>query len=728
MMVVPRQLMVLALAVAVWPAGAQEQVPEPTDSTRRRLVAQAARGPIRVDGRLDEPDWARAPVASEFVKVRPDYAPGTAYPSEVRILYDHQYLYVGAFNRDSAGAALRVPDLRRDFDAPDNDVFGVTLGPLGDRRTAFQFQVNPLGAQSDVQAFDGGDVFNFNWDALWRVRTTRSDSGWVAEMAIPWRSLRYAPGLRAWDLNLVRNTRRALEWSAWVPYPRQFSSWRLTYGGILDSLQPPPPSTNIRIRPYALVQGGRDRALGGGATTGDVGGEVIWAPTANSLVEATVNTDFAQADVDRQVVNLSRFSVFFPERRQFFLENADLLDMGGLSGRYAVAPFFSRRIGLSDDGTLLPIDAGARYAYRTGRATAGAMAMHQRGTGALPASTFGIARTSRFVGRSTRLGAGVAARVDGATGGLGRRENLVTAIDAFGRIGEQVSYEAMLSTSTLDGETGVAGSYFLGRSSPRLYTGVLGALVTRDYNPRTGFVSRPDVFLTSPAVSWTLQPAWRPTQVVWFDAGITTYFFQDPSTLRLQEGSLEYKVEVLLTGGAQVTPFVEHQLQRPTEDVPLLPGVTVAAGSHDYVRYGLKLQTDQSAPVAASADLSAGSFFDGALRQAVLAARWSPTPYVALRANYEVNRLTSLGTRDTSLTTHLVAPEVRVFLNPRVQWSAFYQHNTVQQRGTLNARFSWEFSPLSFLHVVWNDRTAIGAATTPRANSLIVKLSWLRQL
>jgi hypothetical protein len=334
------------------------QVPEPTDSTRRHLVARKATGKIVLDGRLDERDWRTAPVATQFVQVRPDYVDTTRYPTDVRVVFDGEYLYVGAYNRDSAGlASLRMPDLRRDFESPESDVFGVTFGPLGDRRTALQFQSSPLGSQADVQAFDGGDAFSFNWDALWRVRTTRADSGWIAEMAIPWRSLRYAPGLTSWDVNFVRNTRRVAQWSAWVPYPRQFSSWRLTFAGVLDSLQPPPPRINLRVRPYALGQRSRDATPGAfNGSLGDVGGEAIWAPTANSLVEGTVNTDFAQADVDRQVVNLSRFSVFFPERRQFFLENADLLNAGGLNGRYVVQPFFSRRIGLADDGTLLPND------------------------------------------------------------------------------------------------------------------------------------------------------------------------------------------------------------------------------------------------------------------------------------------------------------------------------------------------------------------------------------
>jgi hypothetical protein len=730
----PRRMACLALAMfALAAARAEAQplaVPEPTAATRRSLVARRTTERIVVDGRLDEAAWQRAPVARDFAQVRQDYAPTTRYPSEVRILYDDEYLYVGAFNADSAGlSSLRMQDLRRDFESGESDVFGVTFGSLGDGRTAFQFQASPLGSQADVQAFDGGDVANFNWDALWRVRTTRSDTGWVAEFAIPWRSMRYAPGLTSWDLNLVRNTRRALQWSAWSPYPRQFSSWRLTYSGTLDSLAPPPPRANTRVRPYALGQTLRDRTPNAfNGSLGDVGGEVIWAPTANSLLEGTVNTDFAQADVDRQVVNLTRFSVFFPEQRQFFLENADLLNAGGLTGRYVVQPFFTRRIGLSDEGMPIPITGGARYAYRTGRTTAGAMLMQQNAEGEDGRATFGVVRGSQFFGTSTRIGATAALRQDEADLQFGARQNMVTAIDAITRVGEQVQLNAMVSTSTQDGKTGVAATYFAGRTSPGLYTGILGALVTRDYAPRTGFVSRPNVFLTSPAISANAQPAWRPRNVVWFKPGVTTYFYQDPSSMRLQEGIIVSSMEVLHTNGATWRPFHELNFQRPDTDVQLFANVRTPAGTHDYHRVGVDAKTDQSARAALTANVSSGGFFDGRLDRAALTGRWSPNPYVALRANYEVNRFGRLGDRDSSFVTQLAGPELRVFASPRLQWSAFYQYNTVQERGTLNARFSWEFTPLSFLYVVYNDHEPILGGTVPTARSLIVKLSWLRQL
>ncbi len=703
-------------------------VPEPSAETRRHVTARRAIGKITIDGRLDEADWARAPIGTDFVQTKPNYIPSTKYPTEFRVLFDDEYLYIGGFNRDSAGLSqMRLPDLRRDFEPPESDDFAITLGPLGDHRTAYQFHVTPLGSQGEVQAFDGGDAYNFNWDAVWRTRTTRADSGWVAEVAIPWRSLRYARGLTTWDLNVIRSTRRAGQFSAWMPYPRQFSSWRLTYAGALDSIQPPTPRTNIRIRPYALGSAQKDRTPGANnATTGDIGGEIIWAPSANTLLEATVNTDFAQADVDRQVVNLTRFSVFFPERRQFFLENADLLTAGGLgaTSRYIVQPFFTRRIGLGDDGTLLPIDGGARFAYRTGRTTAGVLAMRQRGVGSAEDATFAVARGSQFFGKATRVGATVAIRDAASSSG----DNVVTAVDALARLGELVQFTGTVSTSTRDNRTDLASTWQFTRTTQRSATGLIGAWVTERYDPLTGFVSRPNVILTNPSYNYTFQPKWLPASMIWLKPGIATYLYHSPENYALQEGLTQVRGEVLYRNGATLVPFVESNLQRPSTTVDLLPGVQIAPGSHDYMRYGLEGKSDQSAKVSTTANLSTGTFFDGRLDRAAVGLRYAPSPYVAMRADYEVNRLRSIGTRDSNFVTHLVAPELRVFLNPRVQWSAFYQYNTIQQRGALNARFSWEFAPLSFLYVVYNDRQAILDGTSPSARSVIVKLSWLRQI
>lgn len=704
------------------------------------MAARRVTGRIIVDGRLDEPDWLRAAPATDFAKVRPDFAEHTPYESEVRILFTDEALYVGAYNRDSIGTLdqLRLPDLRRDFFPTDNDVFAVTFGPMGDGRTVFAMQVTPLGSQSDVQAFDGGANYSFSWDTRWRVRTTRSDSGWVAELEIPWTSIRYAPGATSWDINFTRNTRRALHWSAWAPFPNQFSSWRLDYAGILDSIQPPPPRTNVRSRLYGLTESVRDGAIGPDySTNGDVGGELIWAPTANSVLEATLNTDFAQADVDRQVVNLTRFSVFFPEQRQFFLENADLLSVGSqsLGGQVAppvpfvVQPFFTRRIGLGADGTPRPIDGGARYGYRSGRFAAGALAMRQGGVGpsASDAGTFGVMRASGFIGQSTRVGGLVAIRdLDDAVGPEGTR-NVVTAIDTYARLSPQTQVAAMLSTSSTDVGTGTAATYGLGWNTPNASVGFNGAYASPTYAPTTGFVSRPDVLFTGAYASNAFRPGTRMPRTVWIRPLVMVNLYHDPGDRRFDEGAIGLFAEILRSTGAAIAPYVSRELQRP-EAAITVSGVPVAAGEHDHWRYGLDLRTDQSAQLAIGGGVSSGEFFDGRLDRLFLSARWSPSPYVSARANYEVNRIESLGTVDSSFVTHLAGPELRVFLNPRVQWSAFYQYNTAVEQGSLNARFSWEYAPLSYLYVVWNDRQPVLDGTSTRVRSLIVKLSWLRQL
>jgi hypothetical protein len=717
-----------ALAQTDAPNGARNGAADPFEAPRPRLQARRALSAPRIDGRLDDDAWQAAIPVSGFHVVRPDYAPEAKHATRVRLLYDDEYLYVAAemMLRDGR-RSIRVRDLRREFDFSENENFSFTVGPLGDRRTAYQFSVTPYGSQRDVQAFDGGDQMNENWDALWRTRTAITDSSWTAEIAIPWATLRYAPDATQWEVNFLRNARHALETSAWAPFPRQLSSFRITFAGTATGIEAPPPRPSVRLRPFALTNSSR---VGNAsiATSSDLGGELIWSPDANTTVDLTLRTDFAQADVDRQVVNLERFSVFFPERRQFFLENADVLGVRGVSGRYTVQPFFSRSIGLAANGTPIPVDGGARYTYRSARTSVGALAMRQAEHADGGASNFGVLRASRFLAGATRVGGMVAVRNDEPTDALDGGTNVVLAVDGLGRIGEQIQFNGMLSTSHDRGRTGVAASYFAGRDTPSLYTGILGAYVDADYTPRTGFVSRPDVLVTSPAVVGRWQPDWRPDNVVWFRPAVITYFYNDPQDFTLQEGYVQAYVDVLHRSGALWYPYVERHLQRPTTQFAPIPGVTIAAGRNDYWRYGWFGRTDASARWSLSANISTGGFFDGRRDRISASARFAPTPFVAVNVDAEINELREIGIADTSLTTRLLAPELRVALSPRVQLATFYQYNTSAERGALNARFSWEFAPLSFLYVVYNDTRAILDAVTPAERQLVVKLVWFGQL
>jgi hypothetical protein len=728
---IPRWIPLILQAVTVPSLAAQgptaplePPVPRPT------VQALATDARLLIDGRLDEPAWKAAVPVSGFRTVSPAINEPSAYRTVVRTLSTPRGLVIGAFLADSLGTpGLRVQDLRRDFDRRNNDYFQVVLDPLHDTRTSVSLQVTPYGSLRDAQAFDGGDLINDSWDGVWSARTAVTDSGWTVELEIPWASLRYDTDGRPWGVNFARSARRTLEVSALVPFPRQFSAYRMAFAADLHGVQPPPASRSLRVRPFILGDASRlPRTTDRQRTFGQLGGEVLYAPSANTLLEVTANTDFAQADVDRQVVNLRRFSVFFPERRQFFLENTDVLAPSGVNNEFVVQPFFTRRIGLGDDGNPVPIDAGGRYTWRSARASAGALAVRQGGAGAAPGATFGVLRGSRFLGRATRVGAFAAVRDDDASPGRPGARNVVTAIDGLTRLGETVQVNGMLSTSTSGDTTGVAATYFAGRETPGLYTGLLGAFVDERYAPRTGFVSRTNLVLTSPAVIGTVQPAWRPKGVVWFKPAVVSWLYHTPATGALQEGYVQAYVDVLHTNGALWYPYVERHFQRPTAAVALLDGVTIAAGTHDYTRTGLYAGSDPSARVALSGNVSTGTFFDGTLDAVTSTLRIAPSPRVALVTTVQVNRLRQVGTRDADVTTHLLAPELRLFATPRLQVSGFYQYNTDVNRGTLNARVSWEFAPLSFAYLVFNDRRGIRGNPERDSQQLVLKIVWLRQL
>lgn len=721
----------LAVWLALWPTLLRAQTaPEPElqpPVPRPVIRAERTEAAIHIDGRLDEPAWSRAMVTDGFRTVSPAINAPSAYRTTVRVLFSAEAIFIGATLHDSAGAAgVRVQDMRRDFDTGQNDFFQVVLDPLHDTRSAVSFQVTPYGALRDVQAFDGGDQTNTDWDGVWRARTVRGDSGWSAEIEIPWSSLRYVRDGRAWGVNFARFARRTVELSGAVPWPRQFSSFRMTFAADLAGLDPPPRSANLRVRPFVLGDASHDAARL--RSLGRIGGEVLWAPSANSLLEVTANTDFAQAEVDRQVVNLRRFSVFFPERRQFFLENTDVINPSGIDGEYTVQPFFSRRIGLADDGSPLPIIGGGRYSWRSGRASGGGLLIRQGSSATAPASTYGVLRGSRFLSGATRVGAFAAVRDDESIGTRPGQRNIVTAIDGLTRLGETIQMNGMLSTSTSGDTTGVAATWFAGRDTPGLYTGILGAYVTEEYAPRTGFVSRSNVWLTSPAIVGTVQPSWRPKSVVWFKPAVISYLYQTPGTGVLQEGYVQGYVDVFHTNGAIWYPYVERHFQRPTQPVTLLRGVEIAAGRHDYTRYGLFFTTDRSARWSMLTNASGGSFFDGHLDQLSTTLRFAPSAHLSMITTYEVNRIRQIGVRDSAVTTHLLAPELRLFASPRLQLSGFYQYNTDAQLGSLNARVSWEFSPLSFVYLVYNDRQAIGRGTAPTSRQLVLKMVWMGQL
>ncbi len=458
----------------------------------------------------------------------------------------------------------------------------------------------------------------------------------------------------------------------------------------------------------------------------EIGTDLKWAITPNTVLDLTVNPDFGQTDVDRQVVNLTRFNVFFPERRQFFLENRGVFFTGN-GGRFE--PFFSRRIGLDDAGGAIPINAGARFSMRSAGHALGALAASQGGDGT--ESEFGVVRYVKNFAGQNRLGGIVAARHD-----RGGESNVVAGADGFWRMSSTAFVRGTVTQSATsgDGGEGVGGYVWLANDTNRGYFGYISELVTSGYDARSGFVVRNNYVRISPAVTLDWRPRWRPRFVRRIQPGFTLEHFIDPKGGAIQEGFVSLRPFTLqFENGGTLQYAMLPNWQRLRTPFRPVPGVSVTPGSYDYVRHAITVQTDPSARVAARFEGQVGGYFDGELEtwRGVLQA--TPDPRVAVSADYTVNRLSRVGATAATLTTHLLGVETRLATTPRLQLVSFVQWNTAARQLTANARLAWEYRPLSFFTVVYNDRSPVdgrGVVTAAPFTSrqLLVKATWIRQL
>jgi hypothetical protein len=694
-------------------------------SEPRRLTAWRTEYPIRVNGVLDEDAWNEATPATGFIQAEPLQGRPATEATEVRVLFDDRFLYFGVTCLDSQGAAdLRVRDLRRDFDEATDDFFGVAIDGVRDGRSALVFRVNPLGALRDQQSVDGG-LTDLDFDAVWTARTARNDRGWTVEVAIPWDTLRYREGLTTWGINFQRMTRRINESSGWSPWPRVVSPYRMDYAGLLTGIEPPPPGRNLRLLPYVV---GQRRVIGNtpGSSLGDVGSDIKWAVSPNAILDVTVNPDFGQTDVDRQVVNLTRFSVFFPERRQFFLENRAVF-FNGNGQRFE--PFFSRRIGLDAEGDPIPIRAGGRFSMRGRSGAFGALAVSQ-GTDTATESQFGVLRYVANFGAQNRLGALLTTRTDG-----NGRTNLVGGIDGFWRPTNTAFVRGTITRSATAGHggEGVGGFVWIANEAGWGYMGYISELVTSGFDARAGFVVRHDYVRISPAVILDWRPASRPRWIRRFQPGFILEHYVSPETGDAQEGYLTLRpMTVEFENGGFLRYELQPHWQRPTTSFQPLAGVDIAPGRYDYLRNNITVQTDPSATLAVRMEASTGGYFDGQLHTLRTAIQATLDPRFAVSGDYTLNRLANVGIGDASPTTHLLGAEARLAANPRLQFVSFLQWNTVARQLTGNARLAWEYRPLAFVTIVYNHRAAISglsAALVPtESRQLLAKWTWLVQL
>lgn len=693
---------------------------------------------LKADGLLDETEWQNAPSVNLDFQVEPFQGLKASFNSTVKMLYNHQFLYVAAILKDTVGKnAFRAPNLKRDYTFTENDLFGIAIDGFNDKRNALVLQSNAYGAQRDLLAFDDR-AFDIDWDGLYRVRTHRSDSSWVAEFAIPWQTLRYPKmdGNKSqdWGINFFRIRRSSNELSVWSPHPRSMSPLRMDYAGKLTGIIPPPPtSTNIRFNPYLLqVLTKSDGTEIGNTQTADfkLGGEIKWAISPTSVMDFTFNTDFAQADVDLQVNNISRFSVFFPERRQFFLENASLFSAGlapvdqVIGGSMYIQPFFSRTIGLDQNVNPIAITAGTRFVYRSEKRNLGGIYMRQGEGDGDPFANFLVGRYSENFGKQNRIGAIVTTKSSPSA------VQSTGAIDAFVRFNDKFSFTGM-GTLTQDSRTGDQG---VAEYSQFLYTGNFfraywtQTLVSEKYNPSMGFVSRRGVLSNSQGFDFNVRGKWLPSFVRSWGPGIYTEVYHSLKTGNIiEQRALSGPLWFDLQNGGIIGGYVEATAQNLEETFSPV-GIDINPGNYSYFRKGFLLSSDPSAKYSGSTEYGWGGFFNGTLQTLDSKFRLAPIPHVNLGLSWNWSKFENMGAARETKEVNLLILETRMAINPRVQLIGFYQKNTTDDLKSMNVRLSWEYQPLSFVYLVFNSLNYQGTdGTQQKQQSFLAKLSYLKQ-
>ncbi len=693
---------------------------------------------LKADGYLDESEWSNAPSMALDFQVEPFQGNKASFSSQVKMLYNQQFLYVAAILKDTIGKnAYRAPNLKRDYQFVENDLFGIAIDGFNDKRNALVLQSNAYGAQRDLLAFDDRQ-FDIDWDGLYRVRTQRSDSSWVAEFAIPWQTLRYpkTDGTKAqdWGINFFRVRRASNELAVWSPHPRSMSPLRMDYAGKLSGIIPPPPtSTNIRFIPYLLqVSKNSEGTEIGNSSSSDfkLGGEIKWAISPTSIMDFTFNTDFAQADVDRQVNNISRFSVFFPERRQFFLENASLFSAGlapvseVVGGSMYIQPFFSRTIGLDQNVNPIAITAGTRFVYRSEKRNFGGIYMRQGEGDGDPFTNFIVGRYSENFGKQNRIGAIVTTKSSPS--------NIATtgAVDAFIRFNDKFSFSGMgtMTQDSRNNKQGFAeyGQFLYKDNLVTLYW--THTLVSDDYNPEMGFVSRKNVLSNSQGIDFNVRGKWLPKFVRFWQPGVYTEVYHSLKTGNIVEQKLvSGPLWFNLQNGGIIGGYIDASVQNLEDDFNPV-GIRIKPGSYNYFRKGFLLASDPSAKYSGSTEYGWGGFFDGTLQMVDSKFRIAPIPHVNLGLSWNWSKFEDVGVARETKEVNLLILETRMAINPRLQLIGFYQKNTTDNLNSVNMRLAWEYQPLSYVYLVFNTLNYQGSdSTQQKQQSFLAKLSYLKQ-
>ncbi len=708
-----------------WVLAAAIAAPQPT--TTPEAPAHAVTEEIRLDGVLDEAVWATVPTIGRLLQQEPIPESAPTMETEVRVVFDRDHLYFGILCRDDDPSSIVANQLSRDSQLRTDDNIAIVLDPFLDRRNGFFFETNAVGSRTDGQVANNAERRTREWDGIWNAAARVTDEGWVAEIEIPFKTLRFKPGETTWGLNVERTVVRLNEVNRWASPRRDVWLTNFAMAGQLTDLEGIQQGRGLDIRPYASTS----RADGDGDF--DVGLDVFKNITPSLNASVTVNTDFAETEVDARRVNLTRFPLFFPEKRTFFLEGAGIFEIAGLTANRrggTLLPFFSRRIGLLE-GQEVPIIAGAKMVGREKGFNIGVLDVVTNDAeipnfGHVDKQNLLVARVSRNLFTQSWIG-GILTH--GNPEGTG--QNTLFGLDAkFATSKFRDDKNLSLSLYYLGtkdetlGEMDTAYGFKLEYPNDLWDANVSFTTIGEDFNAALGFVPRKGIRIFRPFVSF--RP--RARQI-----GIRQFNFQFFPTLvyALDGRLLDYRVQTaplnLETESQERIEFnVIPEQQTLDEPFEIHDGAVIPAGRYQWTRYRAEVQTAEYRPWAVELSYRWGGFFTGSRREIQLAVILKLSRHLHLEFRSERN---DVELPEGTFDTQVFELAANTSFTPNLSWANLVQFDNDSNILGFQSRFRWILRPGNDFFVVVNRGwERLGDRFQPASDNFTLKFQYTFRL
>lgn len=690
--------------------------------------------PLRVDGQLNEAVYYNNPPMSDFIQAEPREGQPATEKTDVWVTFDSSNVYVSFRCWESQPDKIVATEMRRDgtiiFTGDDSVLF--QFDTFYDRRNSFVFTTNPLGARMEGQVTNERQ-YSGDWNPVWEIKAGRFDKGWTIEAAVPFKSLRYRPGRsQIWGFNVRRYNRHKNEFShlTRIPAARGPQAYQqASFAATLVGLETPPGSKNLEIKPYAtsgLTTDVQARPSVSNDLSSDFGLDLKYGITQNLTSDFTYNTDFAQVEADEQQINLTRYSLFFPEKREFFLENQGLFNFGNVTTMNATGDtpllFYSRRVGL-EKGAVVQIQSGGRLTGRVGRFGIGALSIQtdEETNAGVRATNFSVMRLKRDLLRRSSLGLIATQRSPGSGGAEKNRAYGVDSTFAFfdnltistywartegGRPRGDTSYRAQLD---------YAGDRY-GIQAERLVVG-------ENFDPQIGFVRRYDMRKTYGLVRFSPRPKSikRVRKFSWIGAVSRV----QNAAGRLETRNLNGEFDIDFQNGDKFTVTYDDAYEFLSQPLGLLAGVSVPVGGYNFSNTHIAYNLGKQRRISGNFSADYGSYYDGhKTTVGISQGRMNLSSQLSIEPTYSINNVELV---EGSFTAHLLGSRITYTMTPLMFTSALIQYNSTNQAVMANVRLRWEYHPGSELFVVFNEQRDTRTARFPSlANrAVIIKINHL---